>query len=109
MLGRGDTSLPDVGLEEQGEGLLAGGDRVADGAVVAVEGALQQPGPESGGMGVFSQDLAGFGGAGRGGDPLQDVLDRAAGERGGVEVGLDDLGCAGCVVTGRRDHSGRRQ
>ncbi len=76
---------------------MAGGDGVAHGAVVAVQSAVEQSGPEAGGVRVLAQDLAGFGGAGRVGNPLQNMLDRASGERGGVEERLDDLGSLGGV------------
>ena len=49
-----------LGLEEQRHRLLDGGDGVADGAVVAVQGAGEQPVPEPGGVRVLAQDLGGF-------------------------------------------------
>ncbi len=96
----GDAALPDVGLEEQGHGLLDGGDGVAGGAVVAVQGGVEQARPELGGVWVAAQDFAGVAGLARVGDPLQDVVQGAAGQGGGVEVGLDHLGGFGGVEPG---------
>ena len=91
--GRGGAPAADVGLEEQGHGLLDGGDGVAGGAGVTVEGAVEQSVPERVGVGVFSQDLGGFGGGSGFGDPPQQVIHAAPGEGGGVEVGLEHFGC----------------
>ena len=64
------------GLEEQRHRLLHGGDGVAGGAVVAVQGAAQQPVPERRRVRVGAQDLLGLVGVAGVGDPLQHVLER---------------------------------
>ena len=90
----------DVGLEEQGHGLLDGGDGVGDGVGGAVQRAGEQAVPEPGGVRVLAQDFGGlFGGDGVG-DPFQDVLDAAAGQRGGVQEALQHLGGFGGVEAG---------
>ena len=90
----------DLWLEEQAHGLLHGGDGVAHGVGAAVQGAGEQAVPELGGVGVLAQDLQGlFCGDGVG-NPFQDVLQRPAGERGGVEEPLDDLRGLGGIEPG---------
>ena len=104
-----DAAAADVLLEEQAHGLLDGGDGVAGGAVVSVECAVEQPLPERCRVGVLTQDLGGLGGGRRFGDPGQDVLEAAAGQRGRVEVGLQDLGRLGRVEPGGVVARGRRR
>lgn len=84
----GHAAAADVGLEEQRQRLLHGGGGVPGGPVVPVQGAVQQPGPERGGVRVGTQDVAGFGGGLRVRGPLQDMLEGAAGQRGGMEERL---------------------
>jgi hypothetical protein len=96
----GDAAAADVGLEEQVEGLVDGGDGVAGGPVVAVEGAVEEAVPVGGGVGVFAEDLAGFGGRQGSGHPVEDVVEGAAGEGGCVKVALEDFGGFGGVEAG---------
>ncbi|MFC5041849.1 hypothetical protein [Ornithinimicrobium kibberense] len=55
--GAGDAPLAHRFLEEQRQCLLHGGDGVAGGPFVSVEGPVQQSVPEPGGLGVGAQDL----------------------------------------------------
>ena len=95
--GAGDAAVANGGLEEQLHGLLDGGDRVGGGPVVALQCALEQACPVGGGVGVFAEDVGGFGGAVGVGDPAQDAVDAVSDEGGGVEVAGDDFGCFGGV------------
>ena len=82
-------------------GLLHGRGGVPGSARVALQGAVQQPVPQRRGLRVAPQDV-GRGGRGlRMGRPLEDVLDGATGQRGGVEVGLQHLGRLKGVEAGR--------
>ena len=58
--GGGDAASPDRALEEQRQRLLDGGDGVAGGAFVAVQGAAQQTVPQRLGGRVGAQDLLGL-------------------------------------------------
>jgi hypothetical protein len=80
---------------------LDGGGGVAGGAVVAVQGSVEQSVPERCGVGVFAQDLGGVGRTHGVGDPAQHLLQASPGQGCGVKVGLDDLGGFGCVEAGR--------
>ena len=73
---------------------------VAGGAVVAGERALEQPVPEVCRAGVVEQDLGGFVGGERAGDPFQEPVEGVAGEGGGVEVALQHLGGFGGIEPG---------
>src|SRR5665647_2977747 len=57
--------------------------------------------PCQNGVGVFTQDLGGVGGAHRVRDPAQHVLQASPGQGCGVEVDLDDLGGLGRVEASR--------
>ena len=75
-----DAAVADGGLEEQFHGLLDGGDGVAGGPVVAFERALEQAVPVAGGVGVFAQDVGGFGGAVGVGGPAEGAGELVADE-----------------------------
>ena len=88
-------------LEEQGHRLLHGGDGVPGGPVVAVQRPVQQAVPERRGVRVGAQDLLGVV-APRGlATHSRTSSMAAAGQGGGVEVGLQHLRALGGVEPGR--------
>jgi hypothetical protein len=87
-------------LEEQAHRLLGGGDRVAGGAVITVQRAVQQSQPIRRGMWMLQQNLGRLAGARRVRHPTQHIVQAASGERGCVEERLDHFCCLGGIEPG---------
>ena len=99
--GAGDAAAADVGLEEQAQRLLHRGRGVPGGPVVTVQGAVQQSVPERCGVRVFAEDFDRFDRRCGIGDPAEDVVERAAGQRRRMQIRLDHLRRFSRVEPGR--------
>src|SRR4051794_7685963 len=94
------AAAADLFLEEQAHRLLNGRDRIAGGAVITVQRAVQQPQPTPRGMGMLQQNLGRLASARRVRHPMQYIVEAAAGEGGCVEIRLDHFCCFGGIEPG---------